>query len=175
VTETIEAILAAQSTHPSVADPAEPNGGFAATRPVVVDASPDDLAAIIDLDAEITGVARAEFWTDFHNQRAASETLCLLIAKISDEVVGYALGEVRAWPVRTPACGWLYAIGVKKEQRLSRTATALVAELTNRFRSHGVHTIRTMIDIDDYLLMSFLRSLGMTAGPFIELEMSIER
>jgi hypothetical protein len=175
VKETIEAILVAQSIPPSVSERAEPNGGFGATKPTIVDATLADLPAIIDLDAEITGVARPEFWTDFHNQRAASETLCLLIAKMSDEVVGYAMGEVRAWPVRTPACGWVYAIGVKKEQRLSRTATALMAELTGRFRAHGVHTIRTMIDIDDYLLMSFLRSLGMTAGPFIELEMSIER
>ena len=167
--------MAAPVTHPSVAPIAEANVQTRADEPAIVDASPADLAAIIELDAQITGVSRSDFWIDFHNQRAASETLCLLIAKVSGEIVGYALGEVRAWPVRTPACGWLYAIGVKKEQRLSRTATALVAELTSRFRSHGVHTIRTMIDIDDYLLMSFLRSLGMTAGPFIELEMSIER
>jgi hypothetical protein len=58
---------------------------------------------------------------------------------------------------------------------LSRTATALVTELTKRFRAHGVHTLRTMIDIDEYLLMSFLRSRGMSAGPFIELEMSIDQ
>jgi GNAT superfamily N-acetyltransferase len=167
--------VAARSTHPSVALIAEPNGGTCDIDPVIVDASPTDLAAVIDLDAQLTGVARADFWNDFHHHRATSETLCLLIAKTADEIVGYAVGEVRAWPVRTPACGWLYAIGVKKEQRLSRTATALMAELTDRFRAHGVYTIRTMIDIDDYLLMSFLRSLGMTAGPFIELEMSIEQ
>ncbi len=167
--------MAAPATYPPVALIAESNGEMLAAEPTIVDASQADLAAIIELDAQITGVSRAEFWIDFHNQRAASETLCLLIAKTSDEIVGYALGEIRAWPVRTPACGWLYAIGVKKEQRLSRTATALVAELTRRFRAHGVHTLRTMIDIDDYLLMSFLRSLGMTAGPFIELEMSIDQ
>jgi hypothetical protein len=143
--------------------------------PAVVDANLADLSAIIELDAQITGVSRPDFWTDFHKQRAASETLYLLIAKTSDGVIGYAIGEVRAWPVRAPACGWLYAIGVKKEHRLSRTATALMTELTRRFRAHGVHAIRTLINIDDYLLMSFLRSLGMTAGPFIELEMTIEQ
>jgi hypothetical protein len=153
----------------------ESNGKPFADEPGIVDASAADLAAVIELDAQITGVSRADFWTDFHHQRATSETLCLLIAKIGNEVVGYAMGEVRAWPVRTPACGWVYAIGVKHEHRLSRTATALMTELTSRFRAHGVHTIRTMIDVDDYLLMSFLRSLGMTAGPFIELEMSIDQ
>jgi hypothetical protein len=171
--EAIEATVAVTVAHPSVALTAKSNGE--PFEPAIVDASPDDLATIIELDAQIAGVPRAEFWTDFHNQRAVSETLCLLIAKSGDEVIGYAMGEVRAWPVRTPACGWLYAIGVKKDRRLSRTATALMAELTSRFRAHGVHTIRTMIDIDDYLLMSFLRSLGMTAGPFIELEMSIDQ
>jgi hypothetical protein len=47
-----------------------------------------------------------------------------------------------------------------------------LAELTGRSRARAHH--HTMIDIDT-ICVSFLRSLGMTAGPFIELEMSIER
>jgi ribosomal protein S18 acetylase RimI-like enzyme len=141
----------------------------------VTDADAADLAEIIALDARITGFPRADFWNDLFRQRETSETLCVLVAKRADRMIGYALGEVRSWPVRAPACGWLYAIGVEKKYRLHRGASALMTELISRFKKSGVGTIRTVIDIEDHLLMSFLRSFGMTAGPFVELEMTLDR
>ena len=80
------------------------------------------------------------------------------------------MGEVRAWPVRAPACGWIYAIGVAGSYRLQNVAAALMAAMIARFKANGAGAISTMIDVDDHLLMSFLRSSGMTAGPFVELE-----
>jgi len=139
----------------------------------VADAVSNDLTDIIDLDARITGFARAEFWKDLFRQRATSDTLCVLVATSSGKMIGYALGEVRSWPVRAPACGWLYAIGVDKNYRLHKCASALMAALVSRFKQSGVSAIRTMIEVDDHLLMSFLRSCGMTAGPFVELEMTL--
>lgn len=139
----------------------------------VSDATSDDLAEIINLDARTTGFARADFWEDLFRRRKASETLCVLVAKSSGKIVGYALGEVRSWPVRAPVCGWLYAIGVDKDFRLQKCASALMTELISRFKQSGVGTVRTVIDMDDHLLMSFLRSFGMTTGNFVELEMAL--
>lgn len=143
---------------------------------VIGDGSQDDFSEIIALDARVTGVSRPEFWHELQVQhKATTNTLIVLVARSAGKIVGYAMGEVRAWPVRTPACGWVYAIGIDKKYRLRRAASALMAELIERFRAQGICTIRTMIDVDDHLLMSFLRSLGMTAGPFVELEISIDR
>jgi ribosomal protein S18 acetylase RimI-like enzyme len=139
----------------------------------VAEAHGSDHAQIIALDARITGFARADFWNELFRQRATNETLFILVAKSRGKIVGYAMGEVRSWPVRAPACGWLYAIGVEKEHRLHKTASALMVELIARFKKCGVEAIRTVIDVDDHLLMSFLRSFGMTAGPFVELEMTL--
>ena len=141
----------------------------------VTDAATSDLAEIIDLDARIAGYARVDFWSDLFRQKATSATLYVLVAKSAGKIVGYALGEIRSWPVRAPVCGWLYAIGVEKDHRLQKAATALMTELISRFRKNGVGTIRTVIDVDDHLLMSFLRSFGMTAGPFVELEMTVSQ
>ena len=141
----------------------------------VVAADAADLAEIIALDARITGFSRADFWKDLFRQLETSETLCVLVAKSAGKIIGYALGEVRSWPVRAPACGWLYAIGVEKEHRLHKSASALMTELISKFKKSGVGTIRTVIDVDDNLLMSFLRSFGMTAGPFVELELTLDR
>jgi len=139
----------------------------------LADADASDLAEIIDLDEKIAGYSRTDFWRDLFRQKAASSTLFVLVARSSGTLVGYALGEIRSWPVRTPICGWLYAIGVKKNCRLQKIATALMTELMSRFRQHGVEAVRTVIDVDDHLLMSFLRSFGMSAGPFVELEMAV--
>jgi ribosomal protein S18 acetylase RimI-like enzyme len=138
----------------------------------VTEAEAADLAAIIALDGQVTGFRRADFWTDLFRRRQTSETLSILVARSAGKIIGYALGEVRSWPVRAAACGWLYAIGVDKQYRLHKAASALLAELIARFKRRGVAAIRTMIDVDDHLLMSFLRGFGMTAGPFIELELT---
>ena len=151
------------------------DGGNGQHGITVAEADAADLAEIIALDARITGFARADFWKDLFRQLETSETLCVLVAKIAGKMIGYALGEVRSWPVRAPACGWLYAIGVEKEYRLHKNASALMNELISRFKKSGVGTIRTIIDVDDSLLMSFLRSFGMTAGPFVELELTLDR
>ncbi len=139
----------------------------------VAEADPADLAEIIALDGSVTGFERADFWADLFRRRATSETLCILVAASGGKIIGYALGEVRSWPVRAPPCGWLYAIGVAKEHRLHKAASALLTELIARFKASGVGAIRTVIDVDDHLLMSFLRSFGMTAGPFVELELPL--
>jgi ribosomal protein S18 acetylase RimI-like enzyme len=139
----------------------------------VADAEAGDLAEIIDLDAKIAGYSRADFWHSLFRQKAASATLYVLVARRAGKIIGYALGEIRSWPVRDPICGWLYAVGVDKDHRLHKVATALMTELVARFRQNGVEAVRTVIDVDDHLLMSFFRSFGMTAGPFVELEMAI--
>jgi GNAT superfamily N-acetyltransferase len=149
-------------------------------RVVVTDAAEADIATVVALDERITGVSRRDFWNHIDTQRRASgNTLCVLVAKRTDasgdeRIIGYAMGEVRAWPVRAQACGWIYAIGVEQGHRLQRAASALMSALIARFKAQGCSAVRTMIDVDDHLLMSFLRSQGMTAGPFVELEMAIE-
>lgn len=151
------------------------NGGGDKHGVTVAEAHGADVAEIIALDARITGFSRADFWNDLFRQRETSETLCVLVAKIDGRMIGYAMGEVRSWPVRAPVCGWLYAIGVEKEYRLHKAASVLMSELILRFKESGVGIVRTVIDVDDHLLMSFLRSVGMTAGPFVELEMPLNR
>jgi ribosomal protein S18 acetylase RimI-like enzyme len=139
------------------------------------EARPDELPSVIELDAKVTGVKRPDFWLDLSHQRAGSKTLAIVVAAMGDEIIGYALGDLRAWPVRAPACGWIYAIGVAAEYRQQKVASALMEAMIDHFAKNGAASIRTMIEVDDHLLMSFLRSFGMTAGPFVELELKLER
>ena len=81
------------------------NGGDGQHGIAVANVNAADFIEIIALDARITGFARADFWTNLFHHRETSETLCVLIAKSGGKMIGYALGEVRLWPVCAPAGG----------------------------------------------------------------------
>lgn len=132
-----------------------------------------DLPSIVSIDAEITGISKPEIWYAYHAPVTPGAHHHLLVARFEGEVVGYTVGEVRAWDFGHPPCGWLLAIGVRKNTRLAGVGTLLFKALLQDFRRRGVFMIRTMVHVDDHLLISFFRSHGMTAAPFIELELDI--
>ena len=59
-------------------------------------------------------------------------------------------------------------------ERLHGLGTVLFDAICARFRKAGVETVRTMLAKDDPLVMSFFRSQGMRAGPFIQLEKRLD-
>lgn len=149
------------------------NHGFS-ERVKIEPALLDDLPAVIALDEILTGLRKPEIWYGYYNPVMTGAQRYFMVARLEDELVGYVVGEVRAWEFGSPPCGWLFAIGVTAEHRLSGIGTLLLNALRESFRPTGVQTMRTMIHIDDHLLISFFRRHGMTAGPFIELETEIE-
>lgn len=60
---------------------------------------------------------------------------------------------------------------VSKDHEGNHVANRLFEKLVGRFRDAGITTVRTMLHIDNHMLMSFFRMQGMAAGPYIELEM----
>jgi GNAT superfamily N-acetyltransferase len=88
-------------------------------------------------------------------------------------VAGFVIGEVRDWEFGSPPCGWVFGIDVRPGMRLAGVGTSLLAAICERFRRSGVQTVRTMLARDNTLVLSFFRSQGMMAGPFIPLEMDL--
>jgi ribosomal protein S18 acetylase RimI-like enzyme len=130
-----------------------------------------DLPAVIALDAEITGVAKAAYWRErFDWYVGRQPDRFFLVAERGDDMLGFIVGEVRAWEFGSPPSGWIFAIHVRPSGRLHGLGTLLFDEICMRFRSAGVSHVRTMLAKDAHLLLSFFRSLGMMGGPFIELE-----
>ena len=135
----------------------------------------EDLSRIIDLDRRNTGVAKPEYWRDLYQRYAnAARSRFFLVADISGALAGFVIGEVRAWEFGSEPCGWVFAIQVKPEVRLHRVGTALLDAVGERFRRIGVAKIRTMLRRNDHVIMSFFRSQGMMAGPFIQLEKDLD-
>ena len=75
----------------------------------------------------------------------------------------------------SPPSGWIFALEVEPDVRLRKVGTRLFDAICAHLAGTGVDTVRTMLARDDELNMAFFRSQGMMAGPFIELEMPVDR
>lgn len=141
------------------------------------DGGAGDIADVVSLDAKNTGLPKPEFWQEFAEPRTRrAEPRHFLVAEPSGggRLLGFIIGEVRAWEFGSPPCGWVFAISVDPATRLAGIGSALLAEIESRFRGDGVGRMRTMMARDNHLLMSFFRSQGMMAGPYIELEKALD-
>ncbi len=138
---------------------------------IIRPAQPADLPTVIALDAEETGLEKTAYWKDrFAWYAGAHRDRYFLIAEQSGIATGFIVGEIRAWEFGSPPSGWIFAINVKPSARLHGIATVLFDAICARFRKAGVQHVRTMLAKDAHLVMSFFRSQGMMAGPFIQLE-----
>jgi ribosomal protein S18 acetylase RimI-like enzyme len=135
-----------------------------------------DLEAVIDIDTQVTGLEKREYWRAVYRRygEAATAGAQFLVAESGGEVIGFVIGEVRDWEFGAPPCGWVFAIDVRPDARLAGIGTRLLASICAGFRRTGVRKVRTMLASDNTLILSFFRSQGMMAGRFIPLEMDLE-
>lgn len=149
------------------------SNGSPAAAPLVTVRTADsvDLPLVIALDERNTAVPKPAYWRDLLERYASSaRPRFFLVAECDGRFVGFIIGEVRAWEFGSEPCGWIFAIGVEPEARLAGIGSRLLDALCARFREAGVNKLRTMLGRDNNLIMSFFRSQGMMAGPFIQLE-----
>jgi GNAT superfamily N-acetyltransferase len=138
-------------------------------------AAPSDLKALISLDEEITGLAKPKYWkeTFAHYRIRRRMPRFFFVAECRGCIEGFIVGEVRAWEFGEPPCGWIFAIQVRSRTRLKGIGTQLFKALCEAFRRAGANKVRTLMGRENHLVLSFFRSQGMMAGPFIELETTL--
>jgi ribosomal protein S18 acetylase RimI-like enzyme len=157
-----------------------PPGGAAGARAVasgivVRPARRADLDPVIAIDRTVTGLEKRDYWRSVFRRYAGGgkSGRQFLVADAGGNVAGFVIGEVRDWEFGSPPCGWVFGIAVRPGMRLAGVGTSLLAAICERFRRSGVQTVRTMLARDNTLVLSFFRSQGMMAGPFIPLEMDL--
>lgn len=148
-------------------------------------ATAGDLAAVIALDAKVTGVEKNDYWRDVFARSQSwrqGDGFFLVAVPAPGEttgaagpaLLGFIIGELRAWEFGSTPCGWIFAVSVDPDARLGGVATALFEAMSAGFRAAGVTRLRTMIAPRNTLLMSFFRSHGMMAGPYLQLEKDLD-
>lgn len=156
--------------NPFTHDRADP----APAAPRIRDARADDMAAVEEIDSRITGLAKPDYWADAFARYGRRDDRWFLVAETGGRVIGFIVGERRAWEFGSPPCGWIFAIGVAPDCRLAGVGSQLFEAICERMRGRGVETVRTMLALDDALNMAFFRSQGMMGGSFIQLEMPLD-
>lgn len=143
---------------------------------------PADVARVVALDRRVTGLAKARYWQDIfgrYGKRRPRDQFFLIAEplgpKTATKLLGFIIGEVRAWEFGSSPCGWVFALSVEPGARLQGIGEALFNAIAAEFKRAGVTKVRTMVARDSPLPMVFFRSQGMVAGPYIQLEMELGR
>jgi ribosomal protein S18 acetylase RimI-like enzyme len=143
--------------------------------------SKSDMDSIIALDEQVTGLAKSEYWHDIFSRYANRRTneRFFLVAEAKDSnaqspVLGYIVGEVRAWEFGSEPSGWVFAFSVDPGIREQGVGEQLFGAISDAFRDAGVTSMRTMVQRKNQLHMAFFRSEGMAAGPYIQLEKNLD-
>jgi ribosomal protein S18 acetylase RimI-like enzyme len=136
----------------------------------------DDLADIAAIDAEITRLPKPAYWEEIYHRYGTGrrQQRFFLVAEAGGRIEGFVIGEVRDWEFGSPRCGWVFAISVRPKARLGGVGSRLLEAICGGFRRLGVTKVRTMLARDNQLILSFFRSQGMMAAPFIPLELDLE-
>src|SRR5262245_47959760 len=134
----------------------------------------DDIPLVAALDKRVTGVAKTPYWRDIftrYGKRRLRERFFLVAEPASRDaarqVLGFIVGEVRAWEFGSAPCGWIFALSVDQGARLRGVGEALLDAIAVEFMKSGVTKVRTMVARSDRLPMLFFRGAGMVAGPYI--------
>ena len=135
----------------------------------------DDMAAVTDLDERITGLAKPAHWLELYKRQkkpghAPGIFLVAIDTDAAARLLGFIVGEIRAWEFGSAPCGWVYALSVEPGSRLLGVGEALLESIAGEFRKAGVDKMRTMVTRDNLLPMLFFRGEGMMAGPYTQLE-----
>lgn len=134
-----------------------------------------DLDAVINLDHISTKEMKTDYWKSIFSHYVSAERndRLFLVAECNNTVVGFIVGEVRAWEFGSPPCGWVFGLAVSPDAREMGIGKRMIDEISVRLKQAGVSTVRTMVDRGSKLTLSFFRSMGLRTGRYIELEMQI--
>lgn len=134
-----------------------------------------DFDAVIELDLVGATEEKPAYWRGIFDRYVTDgrDGGFFLVAEISGKVIGFIVGEVRAWEFGSPPCGWVFALSVSPKTRERGVGQLMLKEMCQRLKKSGVTSVRTMVDRENKLTLSFFRSQGLRTGRYIELEKQI--
>jgi ribosomal protein S18 acetylase RimI-like enzyme len=133
----------------------------------------EDHAAVVALDALLTGTEKAAYWSEVLERFLREEGCIGLAATVDGHLEGYLFGELRAFEFGSEQCGWIFALGVQPNTARKGVASTLLTQARRRFRALGVSKVRTMVRRTDVPFLSLFRGQGFVGGPFVQLELDI--
>jgi ribosomal protein S18 acetylase RimI-like enzyme len=91
------------------------------------------------------------------------------VAEVSDEVVGFVLGDIRGAEYGTDVGGWIDMMGVSPRQQSKGIGRMLVEAFCQECQKRGVK-VRVVVVGNDKRLVSFWKSVGFQKGNLVSYE-----
>jgi ribosomal protein S18 acetylase RimI-like enzyme len=135
-----------------------------------------DLEAIIEIDRKVLGKPRRDYWKKKIELTNPRYPLSCLVAETEGNVVGVIVGEVSGWEFGIPdTIGWISTIGVDPSYQHRGVARRLSEEYIKNLKSIGVKIVYTLVNWNDWDLLTFFRAMGFArGGDMINLELKID-
>jgi ribosomal protein S18 acetylase RimI-like enzyme len=135
----------------------------------------DDLDAIVDIYSIVLGETRNEYWVTKVVKEADSRPPdASLVAEIDGKGAGFILGEVSGWEFKVPNnIGWIDTIGIDPDYQNRGIAKVLAIALITNIKQHGVDTIYTLVNWNDWDLLQFFHAMGFSRGDMINLVLKV--
>ncbi|HVN95200.1 MAG TPA: N-acetyltransferase [Syntrophorhabdaceae bacterium] len=135
----------------------------------------DDLDSIVEIDTKVLGETRKDYWvTKIIRQAESRPPDASLVAEIDAKVAGFILGEVSGWEFKVPNnIGWIDTIGIDPDYQNRGIAKVLAVALVTNLKKHGVDTIYTLVNWNDWDLLQFFHAMGFSRGDMINLVLKV--
>lgn len=133
-----------------------------------------DLDAIVEIDKEVLGKIRPEYWSMKIELSENRSPLASLVAELDGKVIGFILGDASGWEYGVPdTVGWIDTIGVHPQYRRKGIARVLFDEMVANLKKVGVVSIYTFLDWKDWDLLHFFDKMGFQKGDMIHIEKKV--
>lgn len=144
------------------------------SKPVTVrPLRPQDLAAVVAIDAKVAGRSRARYYEEHHALGAGSgaQINASLVAEVDGVVVGFLMGTLSFGDFCIPdTAAVVDTLGVDPDCQDRGVGGALFEQFRANMRAAGVERIYTLVDWADFGLLKFFGKMGFGPSQRLSLE-----
>lgn len=132
----------------------------------------NDLAAIVNIEERVTGIARPQYWEKrIEISEAIRPHWASLIAEVDNRVAGFLLGRAGELEFGLPGTvAWIEIIGVDPARRHQGIARSLIEQFSNSAEDHGIKTIFTLVNSQQSDMQQFFKRLGFAQGRMLHFQ-----
>lgn len=130
----------------------------------------EDIESIVEIDYKVLGERRPGY---YHRKllEISNSPVIGLVAEVNGKVIGFIIGTLSGWEFGVPSSfGWIDTIGVDPDWQRRGIGSLLFKKLLEEFANRGVKKVYTLVNWDEWDLLSFFKRMGFKRGDLINLE-----
>jgi len=143
------------------------------TRVNIREMSVEDVEGILAIERKVTGSNRAVTYAPVPDSCIGGEVDNSMVAEVDDQIVGFVLGRIARSPTALLDVAWIELIGILPEYQRQGIGIRLVEAWKEHCRQKGIKKVHVMINWRDWLMLSFVESLGFSRGDLTDFQLEL--